>query len=151
MLSSASYRKTKELILYISTRLSTKGNFGATLLNKALYFIDNISYLKTGLPVSEFKYVKQTHGPTTEPSLFLIIKQQMEDAGELEIVESDYFGRIQKRYLAKRNPDVSQFSVDEIVVIDDVLSKIGDLNSSEASEISHQFPAWKTAADRVFA
>jgi hypothetical protein len=117
-------------------------------LNKALYFIDNISYLKTGKAISDFKYVKQAYGPTPEPSMLLSIRDQLVASGDIDVSESEFFGRIQKRLVAKRQPTVSFFSVEEIIIIDDVVASIQHLNGSEISDISHQFPAWKAAADR---
>jgi hypothetical protein len=148
MRRSNSHQKTKELILYVANKLPAKANYGSTLLNKALYFIDNIAYLKTGNPISEFKYVKQQHGPTPEPVMFLSIKEQLEVSGELEIIEAEYFGRIQKRFIAKRAPSVDVFTAAQIAIMDDVLSSIGDWNGSEASDFSHQFPAWQVAEDK---
>ncbi|HEY5749664.1 MAG TPA: type II toxin-antitoxin system antitoxin SocA domain-containing protein [Chryseolinea sp.] len=50
--------------------------------------------------------------------------------------------------MAKREPNLNVFSVEEIGIIDDVLSQIGDFSGTQISEISHRFPAWKAAADR---
>ncbi len=145
MLGSNSHKKTKELILYVAEKLSAKANFGSTLLNKALYFIDNIAYLKTGAPISELTYVKQQHGPTPEPSVFLAIREELENSGELEIMEAEYFGRVQKRFIAKRPSQVEVFTAPQIAIMDGVLSDIGDWSGSTASEFSHQFPAWQAA------
>jgi hypothetical protein len=143
-----SHTKTKELIIYIAVRLAKKPNYGATLLNKVLYFVDNIAYMKTGKPISEFKYIKQTFGPTPEPFWFLSIKDSLIDSGAIEVVESESFGRVQKRLVPKREAQVDLFSVDEIVIIDEVIADVGNLNASEISDLSHQFPAWKVAADK---
>jgi hypothetical protein len=148
MLGSTSSTKTKELILYIANRLSSKHNYGLTLLNKSLYFIDSISYLKRGKSISDFTFVKQAFGPTPEPRHFLSLRDMMVESGEIEITESEFFGRLQKRLTARREPKVDVFNVEEIVIIDNVLSNIEDFNGAQISEMSHQFPAWKAAADR---
>jgi hypothetical protein len=148
MLGSTQSRKTKELILYIANRLSSKNNYGLTLLNESLYFIDSISYLKRGKGISDFTYVKQTFGPTPEPRHFLSLRDMMVASGDIEVTESEFFGRLQKRFVARREPKVDVFNVEEIVIIDDVLSHIEDFNGAQISEMSHQFPAWRAAADR---
>ncbi|AYB29344.1 Panacea domain-containing protein [Chryseolinea soli] len=148
MLGSTQSRKTKELILYIANRLSSKNNYGLTLLNKSLYFIDSISYLKRGKGISNFTYVKQTFGPTPEPRQFLFLRDTMVASGDIEITESEFFGRLQKRFVARREPEVDVFNVEEIIIIDDVLSNIEDFTGAQISEMSHEFPAWKAAADR---
>jgi len=148
MSGSTQSRKTKELVLYIANRLSSKNNYGLTLLNKSLYFIDSICYLKRGKGISNFTYVKQAFGPTPEPRQFLSLRDTMVASGDIEVTESEFFGRLQKRFVAKREPNVDVFTVEEIVIIDDVLSNIEDFNGAQISEMSHQFPAWKAAADR---
>lgn len=146
--SSTQHARTSELILYIATKLCSKPNYGSTLLNKALYFIDNIQYLKTGKPISDFTYVAQEFGPTPEPSQFLQVKQQLLDGGHAEMQEIEYYGRIQKRLLAKRDANLKDFSGEEIELVDNIISTIEDWDATHASEITHKYPAWQAASDR---
>jgi len=142
------HRKTKELIIYLAGKLAVKDNYGGTLLNKALYFIDNVSYLKTGLPVSELTYIKQEFGPTPAPSLFLSIRDQLVLNGEAEIAEVEYFGRIQKKLVAKREADLKFFTAAEIALVDSILFSVQDWTGIQASDISHKFPAWQAAENK---
>lgn len=148
MLGVKKYHKTKELILYIASRFELKVNYGSTLLNKCLYFIDNVSYLKARKPVSDLTYVKQTHGPTPEPGLLLSLRDALVSADDLEIREVEFFGRVQKRWIAKRKPNMEKFSKEEILLIDNIIANVEDLTGSQVSEFSHQFPAWQAAVDR---
>jgi len=144
---SISYTKSKELLIYIASKLSGKGNFGATLLNKALYFIDSIYYLKTGSPISEFTYIKQDYGPTPDVT-FLMVRDELISSGEIELVQGEYFGRIQKKLIASRQANLELFSAEEIALIDEVLAGLGDWTGSQASDVSHKFPAWKAAENK---
>lgn len=147
-LGNRSYSKTKELMLYVAGKLSKEESYGSVLLNKALYFIDNISYLRTGAPVSRFSYVKQELGPTPEPAQFLSLKAELETAGDIEMVRSDYWGRVQKKMIAKRSAKLDDFKATEIDLIDEVLANIGRFNATQISDISHKFPAWQVAQDK---
>lgn len=140
--------KTKELILYISSRLKDKPNYGATLLNKALYFIDSMNYLKRGKAITDFKYIKQEFGPTPAPSQFLSIRDEMMINNDLEVISTPYFGRTQTKYVAKREPAINVFDKEELVTIADVLESICDKGAVEISEISHNFLAWELARDK---
>jgi hypothetical protein len=140
--------KTHELILYIASKLALRSNYGSTLLNKALYFSDSIAYMKLGQPISSFKYIKQNFGPTPDPAQFLKIRDKLVKVGDLEISSMEYFGRLQKKVIAKRQPNVSVFSVEEIVIVDDVLNQIEHMSGTDISDLSHQFPAWKVADDK---
>lgn len=140
--------KTKELILYISSRLKDRPNYGATLLNKSLYFIDSMSYLKKGKPITDFGYIKQQFGPTPKPSQFLSIRDEMVANEDLEVSSTTYFGRGQTKYVAKREPLINVFDKDELVTITDVLENICDANAIDISEYSHRFLAWEFANDK---
>jgi hypothetical protein len=140
--------KSKELILYISSRLKDKHNYGSTLLNKSLYFIDSMSYLKKGMPISHFEYIKQKFGPTPKPAQFLQIKDELITKKEMDVVDVNYFGREQKKFRALREPDMSVFSSDEINIINSVLDSICDTNAVDISEYSHKFIAWQFASEK---
>jgi len=53
----------KQLILYITSQLSSKENFGETLLNKLLYFVDFNFCEWTGELMTQETYRKLPYGP----------------------------------------------------------------------------------------
>ena len=137
--------KTRELLLYVADRLKDLPNYGATLLNKVLYFIDHTNYLVKGHPISNLGYVKQDFGPTPKPSQFLPLKKSLIDNDEMTEIRSDFFGLVQKKCLPKRKPNTDVFDKDEIILIDQVITVVATHNASSISEISHRFLAWKLA------
>jgi hypothetical protein len=137
-----SSEKSIELIIYIATKLKDKPNYGSTLLGKSLCLIDSMSYLKTGKPISIFEYIKQDYGPTPEPAQYLSIRDKLVFNEELEKVESNYFGRPQIKYVAKRKPKITVFEKEEIVLINDVIDSICDINASDISDYTHAFISW---------
>ena len=142
MLYEISPNKTHELIIYIASRLKDKSNYGATLLGKALCLIDSMAYLKTGSPITNFEYIKQEFGPTPEPKPFLDARDMLEIAGDLKKIEIDYFGRKQVKFIAQRDPDVSVFKKDELVIINDVIESISNVSASQISDYTHTFISW---------
>jgi Protein of unknown function (DUF4065) len=134
--------RTEELIIYIASRLQDKPNYGSILLGKSLCLIDSMNYLKRGNPISELEYIKQELGPTPTPAKFLSVRTKLENEGELEKIEVDYFGRKQIRYIAKRQPNVDVFEKDEIVLINDVLESLGDVSAKGISDYTHTFISW---------
>lgn len=137
--------KTQELFIYIIYKLKEKPNFGSTVLNKALYFIDCESYFKTGKPVSSFAYIKQKFGPTPSPKQFLILRDKLVQSGQIDIVKTERFGRVQSRYVPNRRPVVILFTREEMSLIDEVLETICDTSATKISDLSHQLIAWKFA------
>jgi hypothetical protein len=134
--------RTIELIVYISSKLGERANYGATLLGKALCLIDSVSYLKTGQPISDLSYIKQERGPTPNPNKFLPLRDFLVSNGDLEKIDVNYFGFLQNKFISKREPRIKVFTKDEIFLIDEVLSSISDQNASEISEYTHNFLAW---------
>lgn len=88
--------KTKQLVLYIADRLKDQPGYGATLLNKVLYYVDTVSDLEDGKAISIFSYVRQDYGPIPKPS--------------------EYFE------MPLSSPDVAIFTKEEIVLIERIIS-----------------------------
>ena len=140
--------KTVELIVYITTKWKDKPKCGATHLNKALCFSDVLSYLKTGNQITDLTYIKQDFGPTPNPRQFLSIRNFLIEHGDVELIDLNYFGQIQKRLVPKRHPDLDLFTKDEIVLVDEVLEEISEKNAVELSEYSHRFLAYDAADEK---
>lgn len=137
--------KTRNLILHICKKLEHTDNFGATLLNKMLYYIDNVHYLKHGEPISHLTYIKQKNGFTPKPSEFLMVRDLLVEHGEAELREVEYFGKIQKRLFALSEPELGDFSPDEIALIDNIVEQLKDMRAVEISELSHSEINWQIA------
>jgi len=66
----------------------------------------------------------------------------MQDAGELEIVETAYFNLVHKKYLPVCRADISGLSAEEITHIDEVLFRLADKSAAELTELSHKDMPW---------
>lgn len=141
-------QKTSQLIIYIASKLKDKPTYGSTLLNKALYLIDAMSYLKRGKPVTAFDYIKQGFGHTPNPSSFLSIRDSLVSNKQLQKVESEYFGRKQIKFISNSTADINVFDKGEIVLIDEVLESLCQMSAKEVSDYSHTFISWKFAQDK---
>jgi transcriptional regulator with XRE-family HTH domain len=133
-------KKFKEVLLYVLSRVGAKPNVGETVLYKLLYFIDFNFYEKYEEQLMGATYIKNTYGPT--PLEFKEIIKEMTTENELELVKSQYFQREQKKYLPRRDPNLSLLSATEIKCIDDVLHKLGSMNATAISEYSHKDVPW---------
>lgn len=58
----------------------------------------------------------------------------------------DYFGREQQKLLALREPDLSDFTGEEIAIVQEVIRLLWFRDASEVSDLSHQFIGWQIAA-----
>src|SRR5690606_1636943 len=87
-------RRFKELILYVADRSRDDRRFGATKLNKILYFADFKAFLILGASITGSTYVRLDRGPV--PQEILPILREMEDAGDISRTERQYFNYTQK-------------------------------------------------------
>lgn len=136
-------RKFNELLLYIAEKSETDRRFGATKLNKLLFYADFAYYRYRGKSITGHSYQKLEHGPA--PRAFVPVVKQMEEDGECKVVERVHYGRPQKRLVALRRPDLSVFSADEIAFVDALIRDLWPLSAKEVSEKSHEFIGWKLA------
>lgn len=137
--------KTKNLVLYICEKLKDEDTFGSTVLNKVLYYIDSVQYLKTGSPISKFGYIRQKNGPTPKPAQFLRLRDELINEGRMGIEDKESFGYIQKRPVAITRASREVFSGEEMSIIDQIIEAFKDVNATIASYVSHHQMAWQSA------
>ncbi|HEX7608849.1 MAG TPA: type II toxin-antitoxin system antitoxin SocA domain-containing protein [Candidatus Cryosericum sp.] len=137
--------KFKEVLLYILNRVGAMPNVGRTVVYKLLYFIDFDYYEQYEEQLIGARYQKKQYGPI--PMEFAKIVQKMEQDGDLTEVKNEYFERLQTKYLARRTPDLSVLSGQELKVIEDVLCRLSDKNGTEISAYSHGDVPWLATED----
>ena len=76
--------KLRELILYVSTLSEYDPNFGATKLNKLLFYTDFLAYQKFGSAITGQEYQALPQGPA--PKRLKPIIERMKRAGDLRQV-----------------------------------------------------------------
>jgi hypothetical protein len=141
---SRHFDKTKftELLLYIAKRSADDPNFGATKLNKLLFFSDFLAYGQLGEPITNANYQKLQWGPA--PRELLPVQREMESNDDAVVQRQSAFNP--DRTVPLREPDLSVFSAEEIAVVDEVLSALRDDNATMVSDRSHKFSVgWQIA------
>ncbi|HPR18778.1 MAG TPA: DUF4065 domain-containing protein [Candidatus Cloacimonadota bacterium] len=137
-------KKFKEVLLYILNKIGSKPNIGETVLYKILYFIDFDYYEKYEEQLIGATYQKNNYGPT--PKEFIRIVNEMEGK-DLRKIKDEYFKYPQTKYLPLREPDLSVLSAREMQMIEQVITRLGDMNASQISEYSHGDVPWLTTED----
>jgi Protein of unknown function (DUF4065) len=134
--------KFKELILYVSQKCVDDPRFGATKLNKILFFSDFLSYASLGQPITAVEYRKLVNGPA--PRRLVPIRNAMVEARELAVQPVQLrSGKVQNRTVNLRKPNLSLFSAAEIALVDDVIDALRTADADTVSEISHKMMGWK--------
>ena len=140
-------QKFKELILYISQELASDENYGKTRLAKALFFIDYLAYAKFGKPVTGVECIREEHGPVPQAlrdgarSPF----EELLSIGDLELRETVLpRNMVRQTPVAKRPPDLSLFSEDELTLAKDVIESFRGWLGGTVSKYTHQWVGWQS-------
>lgn len=137
--------KFSELLLYVAERSEDDVRFGATKLNKVMYFSDFLAYGMWGESITGATYRRLPRGPA--PREILSVREQLLDAGKATLKESRYFNYPQHRLVAMKEIDRSLFNGAELALVDQVIAALKDRNASEVSELSHCEIGWKLVDD----
>lgn len=68
--------KFKTLVVYIAWKAGRRDWFGATKLNKVLWFAEARAFVLHGKPIAGATYIRQKHGPV--PREFMPIRSELE-------------------------------------------------------------------------
>ena len=134
--------KFRNLILYLAHRCKDDRHFGATKLNKMLYYCDFTAFAKLGKPITGAEYQKLEQGPA--PRQLVKQRQILIDAGRATLqLESVFPYTIQRLSPTAGTNELGEaFAPDELEVINEVVSEMHDLTARETSEMSHQEAGW---------
>jgi hypothetical protein len=133
-----------ELILYICQKCATDPKFGATKLNKILYFSDFLAYAQLGKPITGFEYQRLVNGPA--PRRMMPMREEMEKKRLLGFQLIPLRGgRTQHRAVNLRPPDLSVFTAAEIALVDRIIEELWNLDAEAVSDLSHRMMGWRLA------
>jgi hypothetical protein len=135
----------KELILYISQKCADDPTFGATKLNKLLFYSDFFSYYRYGEPIAGIEYQRLPNGPA--PKQLVPVRDEMIGDGDLAMQKITFFDKKQHRCIPLRDPDLDKFKGRDIALIDELIKTLWGKTATEVSELSHQ-RAWRIAKDK---
>lgn len=136
--------KFAEMVLYAAEKLDGDPSFGATKLNKVLFFSDFFAYQELGKPISGAEYQKLPHGPA--PRRLLPVQRALEESGDAKLIQRNYLGKVQKRLAALRDADVRVFEPAELKVMDQVIDALEGARAVDVSRVSHDVSiGWQVA------
>lgn len=134
--------KFKELLLYVATRCETNPRFGATKLNKVLFYADFLAFARWGSPITGARYQRLQWGPA--PRQLPPMVQRLMRAGDAYI---EPVGR-QKRLVAMRPPSLSCFTQVELDLVNEVIERLWNHTAVEVSDLSHEMVGWRAFATK---
>lgn len=133
--------KTAELLLLVAKYTEDDPTSGSTKLNKILYFAEISHMRRTGQPITGSEYQKQPHGLTLRRMPPII--RDLEDHGAAKEIEEDYYGYARRKLVALREPDLSEFTAEEVASVLDMVRQFWAKSAKEVSDISREDPGWR--------
>jgi hypothetical protein len=131
-------QKFEELVLYLASRFERETFFGATKLNKLLFFSDFLAYQTLGKPITGADYMALRRGPA--PRKLLPIRTAMRKRGAIALDKRAF----QERVIPLRDADLSVFRAEEIAIVDMVVEALKESDAETVSDRSH-FLGWQAA------
>lgn len=129
--------KFEELILLIANECEDHTYFGATKLNKILFFCDFVAFSELGQSMTGAEYMALEHGPA--PRALVPVRNEMMKRGHIEL---DRRGN-QERIVAKRKGDWNLFPPGEQLIILSVIRQLEQETADSVSDLSHKFLGWQ--------
>ena len=127
--------KFKELILYIADKCSDDPDYGATKLNKILFYSEFFSFGKYGESITKMPYFRLENGPA--PKYLKPIRDQMVEDKEIAVQPKPRFSYTQHRVVPLREANLQKLNARDIAIVDEVISALSGVNASGISKYSH--------------
>lgn len=115
-----------------------------TKLNKLLFYADFCHFKKTGFSISGSRYRAIDMGPV--PNNFSSIFEHLAEKDEVDVFYTAFSnGSIGEHFKPhpKRDFNDTMFNQDELITLQEVVSKLGKNNTKEIIEISHKEKVWQ--------
>jgi hypothetical protein len=137
--------RLRELILYIAGECQSDPKFGATKLNKILWWADFLAYAEYGKPITGIEYQRLGNGPA--PRRLVPVRNDMEAEGDIALANvPSRGGYVQRKIVPLRSPDLALFSPTDIAIVDHVIGALWRKTATGVSNLSHG-KAWEVAGD----
>jgi transcriptional regulator with XRE-family HTH domain len=137
--------KFKQVLLYILEKCAGKPNVGETVLYKLLYFAEFNYYEVYEEHLIGATFRKLPYGPV--PQKLDTVLKQMEENGEIQMIKTEYYELLQKRYIPLKKPDLTMLMASEKDIIDNVVNQLSDFSAKAISDYSHKDMPWKATKD----
>lgn len=131
--------KFKRLVHYVIWKAGKRDWFGATKLNKVLWFSDTQAFALMGKPITGATYTRQQFGPV--PKAIMPIRDELQREGAIQVARQGKLNRI----TALTKPDMQPFTFDETAIVDWWIGHIATYETAASiSDKSHDY-TWQIA------
>lgn len=137
--------KFREMLVYMAARAKDDPRCGDKKLNKLLYFADMTAFRRRGVPITGARYQHQPHGPVATP--FVPARRQLAEEDRVKVRKRRYFTRAQTCTEVIAGPDTSQFTSEDLAIMDEIIAKYWEWDAKAMEDEAHREPGWRTTED----
>lgn len=138
-----SNKKLGNLILYILSKCWDKPNVWKTVLYKMIYYCisDYKEQFRDSKKMINLWFEKLPHWPTPDKVVYDNTLEYLIDEKKIQKIKTFYYWKKQHKLVPTQEYNVSNFSDNEISVIDSTINFFHNMNATEVSDYSHNDPA----------
>ncbi|MFB6145889.1 MAG: Panacea domain-containing protein [Candidatus Nanohaloarchaea archaeon] len=134
--------KLKEALLYVLQSFEDIEEVGMTKLSKLLYFADFNYYKENFEPITGETYIREDHGPLATELYDAV--EVLKDEGRLFAEKKPIENNVEKWvFEVQDSPEFQTLDESEKRTLSEVVSRLGNLSSSELAELSHEDNPWQ--------
>lgn len=137
-------KKFKELIVYFARRLGPEAALGRVKLAKLLMHSDFNTFARFGHTITGATYEKWEHGHL--PRELLLAQRDLEADGSIIEERVNYYGKRLRHLTAQRDPDLSDFTEDDIGIAEGALRLYGHESAAYLSQLAHREVGWRVTS-----
>ena len=130
-----SVSKLKNVLLFFIEKF--KGVF-VTQMNKLLFYTDFLSYRENGQAITGLSFKAIQYGPV--PNRWDRVYSLIDDIHQIEVEGKN--GNVGNKLVSKMPADISNFSSEQLAILEKVYDTFKNDSSVSISEKSHEEPAW---------
>lgn len=130
--------KFKQLVHYVVHLAGNRPGFGATKVNKVLWFVEARGAVLRNKPVTGAKFIRRQFGPV--PAAIMVIREELEREGILRVSKDFHYNREITIWKSLQQPNMSEFSRDEIQDIKYWIDHIDKEHTADSiSDATHNY------------
>ena len=135
--------KLKTLVHYVVWKNRNPATLGAIKLNKVPWLADLLSYVHSGEPVTGERYRKGQFGPIAMSMVGIL--DELQNECKIVVRQTETYRNPKMDYFALSKPSLSQFTADDISLIDECIDFVCRKNTAMGiSRKSHDI-IWQLA------
>jgi hypothetical protein len=132
-----------ELILFICQKSVDDIYFGATKLNKILFYSDFFAYARWGEVITGAEYWNLQEGPVPKRLVQVREKLREENPPALAIQTNQFPTYIQKKPIQLRPPKLTVFNGAQLALVEEVIREHWNFTAKAFADKSHHEWGWK--------